>query len=189
MTIGIIAEDKTDYDAIKVIINKISNKPLDTVGAYGSGKTSIIHDKKKFSDKLFNFNCDKVIIIRDSDGKNEEEIIKEIKSAYDDTRISSKYYTCLAVEELETWFLADLSCIRSLYNIPSNSKRMPTSTTDELHSPKEILKAYVEKWSKGKDTHLQSDGARLANLINIDVAMSNSISFRNFHKTITAVVN
>jgi len=187
MRIGVISEDKTDYDAIDILIKKITSDSVNTIGSYGMGKADIIHKKKKHSDKLFNFNCDFVIIVRDSDGAEISPIEDQISAAYDDTRIGSIYKTCIAIQEIESWFLADLGCIRKLYNIPLNSKRITQNNTDDVIDPKEVLKSYVEKWTDGENSHVQSDSKLLAENLDINKASTNSKSFLDFKNIVMAI--
>ena len=183
MTLGIISEDKNDCDALEAIINKVYASAT-IIKACGSGKDSIIHQKKVLASKVHNFNCEAVIILRDSDGGNTVEIIRRIEDAYSATVIKKIYYICLAVEEIEAWLMGDLNSVRHVYGLASNSPSLKNSRVDELHDPKEILKNYILTHSKGKAQYIPSDITRMARVINIDKVLSKSPSFKHFHETL-----
>jgi hypothetical protein len=187
MVIGVISEDKNDCEAIGLIIKKILGNKTEIISAYGSGKADIIHQKKRLESKVFNFGCEVVFIVRDSDGANVGDITNAIESAYSTTRIRLRYKVCIAIEELEAWFLGDLGSVRSIYKLPVNSSRIPESNVDNIRDPKERLKEYIIKESKGKAQYLPSDTVRMANNLDIETARSRSNSFDYFYQTVVAI--
>jgi hypothetical protein len=187
MTIGIISEDKNDCDALGAIVKKILGNSVKIVPAHKTGKDAIIHQKKLLASKVFNFGCEAVLIVRDSDGGQLEKIITSLRDAYDSTSIRSAYSICIAVEELEAWFLGDVDCVRATYNLPSNSSRISESNVDDIHDPKERLKTYIIKESRGKAQYIPSDTARMAEKINIETALTKSKSFSYFFNTVVSL--
>lgn len=187
MVIGVISEDKNDCEALGVIIKKILGDRTEIISASRSGKDAIIHQKKLLVSKVFNFGCEVVFIVRDSDGANIGDITSAIENAYNSTPISSRYKICIAIEELEAWFLGDLGSVRSTYQLPVNSSRISESNVDNIRDPKERLKAYIIKESKGKAQYIPSDTVRMASCLDIDTARARSNSFDNFYQTVAGI--
>lgn len=189
MKIGIIVEGKNDYKALSVIIKKIvKDDALEIFGAFKDGKTGIIHRKKLLSNKLKNQGCERVIIIRDSDGSKIDKLENKIRKAYSTTQISKIYELAFAIEELESWFLSDEKSLINLYSLPNVTLSKLTSP-DKIHSPKEKLKECIDKHSKGESQYLESDSLKIAELLDIDVVKSKSQSFAVFSKLITSTVS
>lgn len=191
MKIGIISEGKYDSESLSLIITKIINNKIDIEfeTAFGSGKSDIIRSKKLFSNKLHNQKCDYVFIVRDSDGADTDRICRDIKAAYDSTQIAAKYDVILAVQELEAWYLTDSACISSMYDSVGGVAYTFTQCTDGVNSPKEELRRFVENESKNEDVYLESDSPRLAEFLDIEVATSNSVSFREFREKIESTIS
>lgn len=189
MKIGLITESKYDYEAFKCIIAKVlDDKSIEFEGAFKTGKSAIIQQKKVFGNKLHNQKCSVIIIIMDSDGGNVEHIKDKLKVEYDSTAIKDKYIISIAVEEIEAWFLSDIDCLKGLYDDIRSSARLKFSgVTDAIHSPKEVLKQFVIKESKGTESYIESDSIRLAQLINVETATSNSNSFSEFCRSIGSI--
>lgn len=167
-------------------MRKILGDKIEIVPASKSGKDAIIHQKKLLVSKVFNFGCEVVFIVRDSDGGDVGEITNALESAYSSTPISSRYKICIAVEELEAWFLGDVGSIRNTYNLPSNSSRISESNVDSICDPKERLKTYVAKESRGRAQYIPSDTVRMAECMDIDVARAKSSSFNSFYEAVVA---
>lgn len=187
MVIGIISEAAYDCEALGVIVKKIIGNHTVIVPASKSGKDAIIHQKKVLVSKVLNFDCEVVFIVRDSDGKSIQKIERALKEAYDTTPINSRYQICIAIQELEAWFLGDLDSIRITYTLPKNSSKIPESNVDAIQNPKEKLKSYILKESKGKAQYIPSDTIRMADNINIEKARTKSASFNNFYQVVSAL--
>ena len=189
MRIGLITESKNDYEAVKLIINKIlPDAGLEFEGAFGMGCGDIISQKKVFSNKLKNQKCDYVIIIRDSDGGEAESLKARLVQEYSRTDIRHIFTVSIAIEEIEAWFLGDVQCLKEMYELNKSARIPIAGKTDDFHSPKEVLKRFIDKSSKGIDTYIESDAARLAELLNINTVSDNSSSFRDFRQTIERLV-
>lgn len=185
MRIGLITESKHDYEAVRLIVgNILQDKKLEFEGAFGSGCGDIIPQKKVFSNKLKNQNCNAVIIIRDSDGKDVSVIKEKLVEEYNSTDIKDIFTVSIAVEEIEAWFLGDVECLKNVYEINRGARVPIAGSTDSFQSPKEILKAFINKTSKGVETYMESDSVRIAQYLNVDTACSNSISFSEFRKSV-----
>ncbi len=187
MVIGIISEDRNDCDALGVIIKKILGNHIEIVPASKSGKDAIIHQKKVLVSKVFNFGCEAVFIVRDSDGGNVQAITRSLQEAYDTTPISSRYKICIAVEELEAWFLGDVDSIRQTYDLPQNSSKILENNVDTIRDPKEKLKSYITKESRGRAQYIPSDTVRMANNIDLERARNKSSSFDHFYETVSTL--
>ncbi len=188
MIIGIISEDKYDCEALSIIVKKILGDDTVIIPAHRYGKDAIIHQKKLLASKVFNFNCETVLIVRDSDGGDVNAIVKSLREAYDSTPISSKYKICIAVEELEAWFLSDINSVASTYSgLSSTSLRISESNVDDIHNPKDKLKSYITKESKGRAQYIPSDTIRMANNMDVDTARKKSKSFDHFYETVASL--
>lgn len=184
MIIGIISEDKTDCLALEKLITRISTGSHTFHHCHKDGKSAIVHKKKDFVNLLMNFKCDKVAIVRDSDGRSTSDTIQEINSAYATTPIYDRIFISLAVEELEAWLLGDINAVIDFYDLPSGSATSFASRPDNIKSPKECLKNYVERRADSPIQYITSHAEKILHSADIGAIYSSSPSFASFHDAV-----
>lgn len=141
-TIGIIAEDNSDFDTIKTIINKITKKNLKYKKNIGNGCGKIKRKCRDYVDDLHRRECDLVLLFHDLDRNNFDELYRALNDEIKDCNILKKFI-CIPVEEIEAWFLSDINAIKKTFKIRKDFKIKGQPET--IPSPKEFLQKIVYK--------------------------------------------
>jgi hypothetical protein len=141
-TVGIIAEDNSDFETIKTIINKFTKKNLSYKKNIGHGCGKIKRKCKDYVDDLEKRNCDLVLLFHDLDRNDYKTLNDSLHDKIKDCNISQKFI-CIPVEEIEAWFLSDVNAIKNTFKIKRqiNIKGKP----ETIPSPKEFLQALIYK--------------------------------------------
>lgn len=146
-TIGIIAEDNSDFDTIKVIINKLTKKNLSYKKNIGYGCGKLKRKCKEYVNELYKRNCDLVLLFHDLDRNNYEELHNFLSNEMKDCDTDKKFI-CIPVEELEAWFLSDVGALKTTFKIKKDFKIKGNPET--IASPKEFLQNLIYKQSNKK---------------------------------------
>jgi hypothetical protein len=164
--IGIIGEDDTDVECLKVLIKKIKPDKFDSRGRGAGGGGNMFNERKMFqlSSSLSAGGCQYLIIVHDLDRDsttNElndlEKLRQRLKRAAQNSPIGNKCIV-IPIEELEAWLLSSDDHIQN----PQSFKR-----------PKEYLK-------KMNRNYRTSDNAKIAEKIDISKIWEKCPSFRPF---------
>lgn len=185
MRIGIISEDNTDFEAIKVMISKL----VDTEGIGFRSKvgncTKIRSKCISMAQDLSNRKCDALIVVIDRDRNDYELLKREIVNKLSSSTIT-KRLVVVAVEELEAWFTADPDGIKKSLGL----KRKPSFTglPETINSPKEKLRDQVFACSGNEIFYQTALNKRIADGIDYDKVYSKCPSFTEFSDFIKSVV-
>jgi hypothetical protein len=152
--IGIIAEDDSDVDCLKIIIRKLL--PKKTIGfkkfvGHGCGK--INRKANAWAIQFQRLKCNSMIILHDCDRNDLVELKKKIYDAITPSPIN-KYFISIPVEELEAWLLSDPIAISELFDIKKKIK-LPAHP-ETIESPKEFLEEFVWRETKKQHTYLNT---------------------------------
>ncbi|MFC5683943.1 DUF4276 family protein [Flavobacterium sp. MAHUQ-51] len=143
-TIGIIAEDNSDFDTIKIIINRLTNKNLSYKKNIGNGCGKIKKKCKDYVNDLHKRECDLVLLFHDLDRNDYQSLYNTLNKEIKDCTIDKKFI-CIPVEEIEAWFLSDPEALRKTFKIRKQIKIKGKPET--IPSPKEFLEDLVLKSS------------------------------------------
>lgn len=145
---GVIAEDDSDCEAIKVLINRLA--PADSVVRpsvkcrRGDGGGGVKQRGARFLSLLADQGCSAFIIVHDRDSHEEstlrETLAKRVVGERDDCII------CIPCEELEAWFWSDQRVLDAIATKPGLAKAAPNP--------------HLVKDPKGALTRLSMDGRR-----------------------------
>lgn len=180
--IGIICEDLTDYEALKVIIKSIIKS--DAVGfkcKKGDGCSKIRSKCVAWAKDLSNRKCDMLLVVHDLDRRDYDELHKELTKKLSACAISN-HIVSIPIEELEAWFTADPQGIKKSLNL----RRTPrfSGLPETISSPKEKLEAEIFVCS-GKEVEYQTTmNARIASHLDFALIRSRCPSFKLFHDAI-----
>ncbi|WP_051230666.1 DUF4276 family protein [Epilithonimonas caeni] len=141
-TVGIIAEDNSDFDTIKTIINKFTRKKLSYKKNIGNGCGKIKRKCKDYIDDLEKRNCDLVLLFHDLDRNDYKSLYDSLNYKIKGCNINKKFI-CIPVEEIEAWFLSDVDAIKNTFKIKKQFKIRGNPET--IPSPKEFLQDLVYK--------------------------------------------
>jgi hypothetical protein len=180
----ILAEDKSDEDTLKCLVNQIHNekhpgslkKPTILTKSYG-GLPHLLRKAARDIDELHRRGGKKFIICADADGDSSAARRKEV------TKKVIKHINCnpsscivVPVEEIEAWILADIEKVTQI--IPSWIPK-PIVNPESISSPKE----HIEKISRDPSTRRARyaycrDNKRMAPLLSLSVVRAKCPSFQ-----------
>jgi hypothetical protein len=152
--VGIIAEDDSDVDAARVLIQRISKR--DNIGikrSVGKGCGRIKRKCLKWAETLGAKGCKYLVLIHDRDRHNIAELRGSLAAAISPSPIRP-YLICIPVEEMEAWWLADPNALKRALHLDRTPKihGLPQS----IPSPKEYIGRLAKQCSQGKVLYLNT---------------------------------
>ncbi len=140
---GILGEDDSDAETLKVLVQRLAGNPRLTVKTKGYGGCSELLRKGAKQLQLFKMlSLTHFIVCHDADGPDpqpkRDEVIQRI------VRPSGFTEDCcivIPVQELEAWILADIECASKIF---SSWHPSPIESPERIFKPKE----YLERVSK-----------------------------------------
>lgn len=180
--IGIIAEDISDVNTVKVLIQRIANKNVSEKHHLGYGSGKILSKCSGWAKSLYQRNCGVLIVIHDSDTNPAQEIYNNIQKKLA-TCLFNKYLICIPIQELEAWLLSDPAGIKKAMNL----ENMPTikGNPEDINSPKEYLERLV--WTVSLRTKIYINtkhNEKIVSQISLDKVYKKCKAFQPFHKFI-----
>ncbi|MDB5162718.1 MAG: hypothetical protein JWN28_325 [Candidatus Saccharibacteria bacterium] len=185
--IGIISEDSTDFETIRILISKI----VDTDGIgfkskVGNGCAKIRSKCVAWAQDLKNRKCDILIVVHDLDRNDHKKLKAELTSKLSLSAIRNNL-VCIPVEEIEAWLIADPIGIKTSLGL----KRIPrfSGNPETITSPKEKLREAIFQCS-GKEIFYQTSiNPRIAGSIDISLVYNKCPSFKEFYDYIKTNVS
>lgn len=140
---GILAEDDSDIQTLKVIIRRLADDktiPIRGKGFSGCGK--LLKDGWKYLKSLPSLNCSRFIFAHDADQRNYREVQRQLfDSIIKPSGLRTSICLLIPVQEIEAWMLADLAAASNIF--PGwTPKSVPNP--ESISSPQE----YLEKLSR-----------------------------------------
>jgi hypothetical protein len=175
---GVIGEDKSDFESLKILIKRITGDQGLTVKGRGFGSCDTMLKKGAQQLKLLaDFGMTRFIVCYDSDGhdpaKRREEAMRKIIGP---SKLSDFCIT-IPVQELESWILADFSAVTNIFR-SWKPERHPNP--ENVESPKEfIVRASRDSKSKTRYSHA-THNPRVARHLDLDIVYEKCASFRPF---------
>jgi hypothetical protein len=180
--IGIIAEDVSDVNSIKILIERIINRRIGEKHYVGKGCGKIIRKCKDWSKLLYQQNCRILIVIHDSDNNLPIDIYSNVKNALEPCYFP-KYHICIPIQEFEAWLLSDPIGIKLAMNI----QKVPKIKGDpeNINSPKEYLEKVIYAASCGSRFYINTKHNEIiTEKISINKILQKCPAFKPFHKFI-----
>jgi len=179
-SIGIIAEDDSDFETSKVLIKRIIKKDnISFKKAIGNGCGKIRRKAFDWSRDLKSRGCNLLILMHDLD-RNELTTLKTtLETTLTDSPIEN-YFICIPIEEIEAWFLGDPNCIKEALNLRKlpNVKGRP----EQISSPKEKIEELVSICSNKEKIYLNTKHNEIiATKMCIDTVRGKCVSFGKLH--------
>src|SRR5579872_6564106 len=110
-SVGLIAEDRSDIEVIKTLIEKIvPNRKPSYSQRSGGGCGRVMRKATSWAEDLYRVGCNLLIIFHDLDRKNFKELESSLKSKIKDCLIKYKVVV-IPIEEIEAWLLTDSEAI------------------------------------------------------------------------------
>jgi len=174
--IGIIAEDDSDFETIKILISRITKKNL-TFKKFTSGGCGKLRRKcRDYAVTLEVKGCNLLIIVHDLDRNKHVSLKAQLEQILRPSPIK-EYLICIPVEEIEAWFLSDPATIKKIYSLskPPTMKGLP----ETISSPKEELGRLVKVYSNKQKEYLNTKhNLIIAEQINMDLINQKCPSFQ-----------
>jgi hypothetical protein len=153
--VGIIAEDESDVDSVKVLMHRISeNHAIDVKKFVGKGCGRIKRKCRSWASTLKAKGCRCLILIHDLDRNDLVQLRQRIEDAVSPSPIQP-YLICIPVEEMEAWWLSDPQAIKLALNLRKtpNVKGHP----EDIASPKERISALVRHYSDKTKVYMNTE--------------------------------
>lgn len=179
-SIGIIAEDNSDFETSKILIKRIIKK--DNIAfkkAIGNGCGKIKRKALDYSRDLKNRGCNLLILLHDLDRNQLVTLKAELDNKLAGSHIAN-YFVCIPIEEIEAWLLSDPNGIKEALNLRKapNVKGQP----EQIPSPKEKLEELVSICSNREKVYLNTKHNEIiATKISIDAMKQKCNSFLLLH--------
>jgi hypothetical protein len=192
--VGVLAEDETDCDALRELINRI----LDDVGAprvgvdrdWGNGCAGLRRKARAMLRQMASKGCGAVVLVHDLDrdpanGQLRDE--RALRAALEAIECPTgvRRLICIPVEELEAWFWSDQELLDEVAGIKGKAKA--AHQPELVKQPKEQLIRLSRDAGK-KPRYSTNENANLAKKLNLDVCAQRCRSFREFYNFVHSVV-
>lgn len=163
--IGVIAEDDTDIEVIKLIIGKyIPRNDFKIKKFVGNGCGKLRNKCSVWAQNLFAVGCDHVFVFHDLDRHTENDLRKLLERKVPIKEFPNSLIV-IPVEEIEAWLLADSIAIKQVFSIKEDIK--PIKDCEKINAPKEELGRIV--WRLVKKRYVNSiHNAKLADKVSLD---------------------
>ena len=182
-SLGVIAEDDTDVDVVRVVMRRLRPEHgIKKFAANGSGK--LVNKAAAWFAQLYRIGCNSAVLLHDLDRNpangqlNDEGQLRERLLRIDGPHGLVKLI-CIPVEELEAWFFSDPSVMNEVCGRPSEAVASPHL----VKKPKEKLMA-LSRGSNRKERYNTNANARLAEKLDLDLCAQRCPSFRELKQFI-----
>jgi len=174
--VGLIVEDKSDFDSFKILISRITDKNnLTFKRAIGHGCGKLRRKASSYCQNLKRKGCNLIILVHDLDRNNFTNLESELNILISSS--PAKYnFVCIPIEEIEGWFLSDPEGIKETFKL----KRKPkiNGNPETISSPKEQLEDYVYYCSEKSKRYLNTKhNSKLAEKICLEKMRNKCPSF------------
>lgn len=176
--LGIIAEDISDIEVIKILGKKISGKSVNSAHFVGKGCGPLKKKTPGWCKSLKTKGCDSILLVHDRDRKDAAKLRAELEAILQDAPQDIKI-VAIPEEELEAWLLSDAAAINKALKLDDKFKKVNHPET--VASPKEYIRDAVYKASDKKKSYINSVHNKLiAEYINIKEISQRCPSFAPF---------
>jgi Domain of unknown function (DUF4276) len=189
LRIALIAEDDTDCDAVRTIVQRVLGSEIATK-KWASKGCGVL--ERKLSAKLkvlSNEGCNVFIIVRDLDRNPQNNTLndesKSRKKLEESASIvkSERTLICIPVEELEAWFWSDPDVIQYI----GKGKGQASKNPDLVEQPKEAL-IKLSRGENRKPRYSTNMNVELAARLNLKLCADRCPSFKNLLNFLNSLV-
>lgn len=180
-SVGLIVEDDSDFDSLKILIQRIVNKEnLKIRKSISNGCGKLRRKAASYAVNLTNRGCNMIIVVHDLDRNNHMDLKNELEGIVAES--PAKYnFICIPIEEIEAWFLSDPKAIKDTFHLDKipNIKGQPES----IKSPKEYIEEIVFSHSNKTKRYINTKHNRLLSAnISLDSINDKCSSFKELNE-------
>jgi hypothetical protein len=153
-SIGLIVEDNSDFNCLKILISRIIQKDnLTFKKAIGNGCGKMKRKALSYANNLSQKGCELIIIVHDLDRNVLSKLHKDLEKLMNLSNAKNTF-VCIPIEEIEGWFLSDPEGIRQTFQL----NRLPKiiGNPETIESPKEKLEDHVFQCSDKSKLYLNT---------------------------------
>lgn len=181
---GILAEDDSDFQTLKVLVRKLRGPSVTVQGKGYNGCSELLRKGAKAIIALRDTGAvSRFIVCHDADGPDPDvkgAIVQ--RDVIDPTDLNEHCRLVIPVHELEAWILADLDAVRAV--IRTFPKRKPIQSPELISDPKEHLER-LSKADNGKYLYNHAiHNERVALYLDLSLVHSKCPSYRPFQEFI-----
>lgn len=122
-TLGVIAEDASDVEVIKVLFSKYAPANTFSVKKFvGNGCGKLQGKCRAWAANLVTAGCDHVFVFHDRDRHDLDQLKKTLRAKLPNNEFP-KSVVVIPVEEIEAWLLTDMEAIKGTFSLQVTPKK------------------------------------------------------------------
>lgn len=173
---GILGEDASDFNTLKVIVKRLLNDESVTIRGRGySGCGELLRKGARELQALAGLGMEKFVVCYDCDGADpapkRDEILKQVVRP---SGLKKKCCAVVPVQEMEAWILADIEAVSNVF---SSWRPTPIRNPEAIPSPKEYLES-LSRASNNKPRYSHAThNERVARFLRLEIVEAKCPSF------------
>lgn len=177
--VGIIAEDMSDVEVIKILAQKVSGKNVSADQHVGKGCGPLKKKALGWCKSLLAKGCTRIILIHDRDRNDATRLRNQLEEVLKNAPQATKVVV-VPEEELEAWLLSDVDAIKKAMSLRKSIKIV--HHPENVDSPKEYIRDQVYKTSNKEVQYVNSVHNKLiAKELDVTLVYKRCPSFAPFH--------
>lgn len=143
--IGIIAEDESDVEVVKILIGKLTGKRFSVSRFIGKGCGPLKRKTPAWCKAFQRKGCQSVLLVHDKDRSDAMKLRAELENLLAGASLEVRVVV-IPTEEIEAWLLADCDAIEKAMSLVKRPKEI--AHPESVVSPKEHLARVVRVGSR-----------------------------------------
>jgi len=181
--IGLIVEDNSDFEAFKILIQRIIQKDnIKFRKAVSNGCGKLRRKAVSYASNLYQKGCNMIVLVHDLD-RNEYNTLKKELDEKITKSPANHNFVCIPIEEIEAWFLSDPEAIQKTFNLDRIPKIKGLPET--IASPKEHIEQLVKIHSNHTKLYLNTKhNSKLSENVSLNLINDKCDSFKKLNEYI-----
>jgi hypothetical protein len=176
MRIGLLAEDRTDADAVKVLIKRILGNHVSIKPKCGKGCARLRAKARPHMRDLASEGYSTIIVLHDLDRNSDTNCLNDESTLEQElegieTPKGVQRLICIPIEELEAWFWCDQHVLDEV-----GSGAHASQNPHNIARPKEKLQ-WISRGANKKPRYSTNDNARLCEMLDLDLCAKKCTAF------------
>ena len=152
VTLGMIAEDRSDIAVMTVLTAKVLPRQAFSVKHFAAGGCGKLRQKcTAWANNLRLRGCEYIIVVHDLDTASEAELRQDLEGRVRGVAVRASL-VLIPVREMEAWLLADAEALRKTFNL-KRAPKLPRNP-ENIANPKEYLGEVV--WKSGRKRYVNT---------------------------------